>query len=150
MDPLSGVSSVFAVVSLALQLVATAKETKSLIRRVQNAPQEFQRLQDQIEQVSSIAEGIRAVLTYQAGTHGDDYPVTSSSVVRGLQQCERILKSLQHVVDKSNFTTKRSRIWIRQWTSLRLASKNDHILDIERRMGQAISLLNVALTTNLM
>ena len=150
MDPLSGVSSVFAVVSLALQLVATAKETTSLIRRVQNAPQEFQRLQDQIEQVSSIAEGIRAVLTYQARTHGDDYPVTSSSVVRSLQQCERILKSLQHVVDKSKFTNKRSKIWIRQWTSLRLASKNDHILDIERRMGQAISLLNVALTTNLM
>jgi hypothetical protein len=150
MDPLSGVSSVFAVVSLALQLVATAKETKSLIRRVQNAPQEFQRLQDQIEQVSSIAEGIRTVLTYQARTHGDDYPVTSSSVVRGLQQCERILQSLQHVVDKSKFTTERSRIWIRQWTSLRLATKNDHILDIERRMGQAISLLNVALTTNLM
>jgi hypothetical protein len=80
MDPLSGVSSVFAVVSLALQLVATAKETKSLIRRVQDAPQEFQRLQGQIEQVSSIAEGIRAVLTYQARAHGDDYPITLYAV----------------------------------------------------------------------
>lgn len=59
MDPLSGVVSIFAVISLAIQLAGTAQDIKNFISSIQDAPKELDRLTNQLDQLYTIAHGIR-------------------------------------------------------------------------------------------
>jgi hypothetical protein len=150
MDPLSGVSSVIAVISLALQLAGAARETKGLICRIRDGPRELERLQNQVDQVFSISEGIRTVFEYWAQVSRTDFPIVLINVLEGLGGCERALASLRLIVEEAKPMATGRRVLTRTWASLGLARRRNDILDVERRLGHAISLLNIAMTTSLM
>jgi len=149
MDGLSAAASGIAVVSLAVQLVGSVREIRRFLRDVSEAPKELRRLIDLLEQLELILENIGALVErQQEHTAHTDIDV-SGSILRAVKTCESKLQILEGVVEaakKSATTTNKA---IRTFGSFRLACKRRDIEEFESQLRDAISLLNLTLTTNL-
>ncbi|KAE9365956.1 hypothetical protein N431DRAFT_385949 [Stipitochalara longipes BDJ] len=135
MDGLSAAASGIAVVSLAIQLVDSVREIRRFLRDVSEAPKELKRLIDLLEQLELILENIAALVDRQKQGAAQTDIDLSGSILRAMETCESKLKMLEDVT--------------RTFGSFRLACKKRDIEDFERQLHDAISMLNLAMTTNL-
>jgi hypothetical protein len=149
MDGLSAAASGIAVVSLAIQLVDSVREIRRFLRDVSEAPKELKRLMDLLEQLELILENIGALVErQQQGATQTDVDM-SGSIMRAMKTCESKLKMLEDVVETAKKTTTASSKATRTFGSFRLAFKKRDIEDFEKQLHDAISLLNLTMTTNL-
>lgn len=148
MDPLSGIASIFSVISLAFQLGQTALGIKRLIETISNAPFEVIRLRDVIFHLHIIADGVTTLLDRQQTLHNEDSPI-SCDLHHALKTCQNKLELIENVLRRAD-EFKKGRIVSRYWANLRLACKKGQIEELERQLEQAILILNVVITTNLM
>jgi len=149
MDGLSGVASIFAVISLALQLAGTAQDIKNFILSIQDAPKELDRLANQLDQFSKIASSIKMVLERQQELGHDVNSQIWQNIFSALQLCNQEMLKMGELVEKAgkleNGQTKLSRTW----NSIRLAFKKEYIEKLEAKLAQSIPALGVSLTLNL-
>ena len=144
---MDGVSSVAAVVSLAIQLVDSIQEAKTFLRDIQNAPAELVRLVKTVDQLDSILRYVKTLLEQQFLALRQ--PGTPTFILDALQNCAKTMKPLQRVVDEARISTNRRRRTQRAWASTKLAFKKEEIQELERQLGDAKSDLHLAITGNL-
>lgn len=144
-------ASGIAVVSLAVQLVGSIRDIRRFLGQVSGAPRELKRLINLLEQLELILQNIGMVVENQRkhnGTGDVDVDV-SSSVLRAIEACESRVATVQEVVDSAKRSSISSNRTTRALGSFKLACKKREIEDFESQLLNAISLLNLVMTTNL-
>jgi len=149
MDGLSAAASGIAVVSLAIQLVDSVREMQRFLRDVSEAPKELRRLIDLLEQLELILENIGALVERQQQGAVQTELDLSASILKAMKTCESKLKMLEDVVGTAKKSANATNKATRKFGDFRLACKKDNIEDCERQLHDAISLLHLAMTTNL-
>jgi len=149
MDGLSAAASGIAVVSLALQLVDSVRQIQRFLRNVSEAPKELRRLIDLLEQLELILESIGELINKQQQAGEQDVAV-SETVLRAMRTCENTVKGLASIVDKARKDVEAKSKATKTIACLRLSCKRRDVEEFERKIQEAVSLLNLTMTTNLM
>jgi len=149
MDGLSAAASGIAVVSLALQLVDSVRQIQRFLRKVSEAPKELRRLLDLLEQLELILESIGDLINKQQQS-GDQDVAVSETVLRAMKTCENTVKELASTVDRARKDFEEKSRMTKMVACFRLECKRRDVEEFERRIQDAISLLNLTMTTKLM
>lgn len=138
-----------AVVSLAIQLVVSVREIRRFLRDVSEAPKELRRLIDLLEQLELILENIGALVERQQHHAPETTIDVSASILRAMRTCESKLKLLEDNVEVAKKTSSSNGKVKRTFGSFKLACKKKDTEEFESQLHDTISLLNLAMTTNL-
>lgn len=144
---MDGVSGVFAVVSLAIQLVDSVQEVRSFLKDIRNAPNELVRLDETLDQLHSNLKYVRNLLEQQFIT--SRLPGTPTFILHGLQECEKRLEPIKRLVDDAKVSSNQQRRVYRAWALTKLAFKKEDLQQLERQLCDAKSDLHLAVTGNL-
>jgi hypothetical protein len=147
MEGLSAGASVLAVISLAAQLGAGAHTLIKFLQTVSDAPTEIQRLESLLDQIYAIATCVRTALECQRKLHGDKR-IPADDIHASLLNCQKQIQKIERIVDRFKETENGRSVVSRKWASFELALKNKDVLKLERQLGQAIQLLDIAITTH--
>lgn len=149
MDALSGVASIFSLISLAVQLAGTVQDVKNLISSIQDAPKELDRLTNQLNQLDTIAHSIKLLLERQQKLgHGVDSEIRQT-IFKALQTCNQKMSKIEDIVKRTGKLENGQNKLSRKWNSIRLALHKEDIEEFEVALDRAISVLNLALMLNL-
>ncbi|KAF0324824.1 hypothetical protein GQ607_007995, partial [Colletotrichum asianum] len=132
MDGLSVAASIVRVISLAMQLSQATRKLIAFLDTVKEEPHEINRLKEVLKLVYSMAIGVANALEYQRKRLGDLAP-GYNHLHDVLAVCLRRISSIQDITGKSHTSQ----------------TQGDEILELERQLGLALQVLNVALTTSL-
>lgn len=147
MEPVSGVASIFAVVSLALQLQKSAQNIKRFFDVVSDAPSEVSRLRDLVSSIHVIARNITTAFDPKQQCE-------SNAIGEGIYDALKMCQSSMNPIECILYGVERkitSRTPISRASALfRLAWKKEQIDEFERKLDRAVSLLNISLTLGLM
>ncbi|KAI1501902.1 hypothetical protein F5X99DRAFT_427949 [Biscogniauxia marginata] len=145
MEAISGVASIFAVISLAVQVGECALRIKNGIATISNTSAELSRLRKQIEGLYGIANHVRVFLelSRRAGLCDEGIAVC---VYSALTTCLDVASRIEDVLKKVNRVhNERSSLW-RGWPHIRLLCNKEHIEELEKQMDRAVSMLNLTMT----
>ncbi|KAI1119845.1 ankyrin [Nemania abortiva] len=148
MEPLSNIASIFAVISLALQLAQSAFDVKRFLDTIENAPAEVARLKGVVTQLHLIAHSTTTLLEHQKRLRKQESQV-SNSIYDSLKMCQGKLDLIQDVLQIAKKVNHGQSSVSRNWAQIRLACKKEKIDEFERQLEQAISVLNTNLLLNL-
>jgi hypothetical protein len=149
MDGLSAAASGIAVVSLAIQLVDSVRQIQRFLRNVSEAPKELRRLINLLEQLELILESIGELINRQQRQNAVEDVAVSDTVLRAMKTCENTVKGLAGIVDVARKSAEAKNKATKTLGSLRLSCKKKDIEEFERQLHEAVSLLNLTITTNL-
>ncbi len=149
MDGLSAAASVAGVLSLAIQLAQSASSLIDFLNTFTDAPNEVIRLRDLLRLIHAASVGVRNAVEYQRNLHGDVVP-SAANIFEALTVCQDRVVAIRGRLDRIENVEHGRTLVSRSWARFRLAVKKDYILELERQLSQALSVLNVLLTTNLM
>lgn len=144
MEPLSGVASGMAVVSLSLQLIQSVGTVNSFIRSVENAPKELVRLTGLLERLGAILKDVHHFLEKQDNVPGH-LKATSATIACCLHSCEESLLPLHDIVEKNmRLQARNQSTTARLRAGIGLGVRAKDIADLERRIHHEISNLTNA------
>lgn len=149
MDGLSAAASGTAIVSFAIQLVDSVREIKRFLRNISEAPKELKRLIDLLQQLELILENIGALVERQKQHSGQADIDMSASILKAMKTCESKLEMLENVVEAAKKSSTAANKVARTFGSFKLACKTRDVEEFEKQLHNTISLLNLAMTTNL-
>jgi len=133
MDPLSGVASVFAVASLALQLIQTVDTVKTFVKDVKGASKELERLAELLDRLGALLQDVRELMERQ--TSLEHFPVPSNTIFACLKSCETSLGLLEDVVKKYGKVRGSNPSAVKRWKDdLKLAFEAKDIATFELRI----------------
>lgn len=147
MDVISGVASVFAVVSLAIQLAQSTQDVSRFLRSITDAPKEVDRLISLLEQLQLILDGVQALNTKQMEQDGVP-DLRLSAIFTALQKCRNNLEPLESLLKKAKDRLKNSSKLARTWASFKFTLKKKDVEDFQNRLQQAMLMIQTALTIN--
>ncbi|KAI1455852.1 ankyrin [Annulohypoxylon moriforme] len=148
MDPLSGVSSIFAVISLAVELGKSVVEIKHFLDTIRNAPAEIIRLKGIISQILYLIEDINTLLESQKRSGCQNGRICDRTE-HALKICQDKLDSINGIVHLADKANNGHRKISRDWARFRLACWREKIGECERQLDQSISILSTNLLLNL-
>jgi hypothetical protein len=148
MEPLSGVASGMAVVSLSLQLVQSIDAINAFVRRVKDSPKEHVRLTELLTRLRALLEDVRQLLEQQALLKGICY-IPTASIFACLQSCEKGIEPLAKVVKgyQTASSTGSSRL-DKLKGNVKLGFKDRDITNFESRINHEINTLTAALSVS--
>ena len=144
---MDGVSSMVAVVSLAIQLVDSVHKARAFVKDIQNASNDLVRLGETLDQLYSVLTYVRNLLEQQFLT--SRLPGTPALILDALQDCERKMEPLKRFIDQSKESTNQRHRVHRALASSKLASKKEDLQQLERQLRDAKSDLQFAITGNI-
>ncbi|KAH8745426.1 hypothetical protein F5882DRAFT_387549 [Hyaloscypha sp. PMI_1271] len=157
MDGLRLTTSGIAAASLSIQLVESVQKIRRFLHHVSEAPKELQRLLDLLEQLELIFQNIRMIIGQQPHYHyhhqyhrSDLDGDVAASVWKATKMCERDLSRLEKVIEAAKVSPKSKNRATKSFESFRLACKKRDIEEFEMHLQQAIGVLNLTMTMNLM
>ncbi|KAI0535599.1 hypothetical protein GGR58DRAFT_529374 [Xylaria digitata] len=131
MEPLSGITSTFGVISLALQLARSAVDVKRFLDTIQNVPREITRLKSLFHQLHLVAQTITSALELQRNLQSRDVQV-SNNIYNSLGTCQEKVDLIRNVLQIAQKVNKRENLKSRNWAQLRLACKKEMIEEFEK------------------
>jgi hypothetical protein len=147
MEVLSSVASGMAVVSLTVQLLKSANTIKTLIRDVEGASKELQRISELLECLSALLADVRDVMERQ--TSLQHCPLPPQTIFDCLKSCQSSLGLLEEIARTYKRRRGGSALAIRNLKDdIRFGFKTQDITNIEARIQRDINGLNIALGTN--
>jgi hypothetical protein len=147
MEVLSSVASGMAVVSLTVQLLKSANTIKTLIRDVEGASKELQRISELLECLSALLADVRDVMERQ--TSLQHCPLPPQTIFDCLKSCQSSLGLLEEIAGIYKRRRGGSALAIRNLKDdIRFGFKTQDITNIEARIQRDINGLNTALGTN--
>ena len=143
---MDGVSAIFAVVSLGIQLGSTVKEINDFVRTVRDAPDEVLRLAETLEQLLEILKQVHILLERQdsISTVPDSFTIIASA----LQGCERRVKKLEALVTRVKKSLNGQHRYQRAAAALRSVLKKDEILDLRHQLHEDVAALQLSISIN--
>lgn len=144
---MEGAASIFAAVSLTLQLIDTVKRVTNFLRGVQDAPAELLRLIDKLDQLQDFLDYARQLAKqYQ---HSLNPPSSTPTLWKALDGCTRSVESLTNIVNNfQRFSDWPGRVR-KTWGSYKVYGKKDEIHRCQHRIRDATARLHGAILLNL-
>jgi len=149
MDGLSAAASGIAVVSLAIQLVESVRQTQRFLRNVSEAPKELKRLLELLDLLEFTIEKIGMLMEKQRLDGKDSDNNTYDIVLRAMKMCESKLTMLESVVETAKKASSSDSKAKKTLGSLKLACKKRDIEGFENQLQHAVSILDLTMTMNL-
>lgn len=148
MESIGGVASLFAIISLAIQLGDSVIKTKRFLDTITHLPSEISRLRRLLDQSHAIADVVKTVLENNTraqpeNQHGPEY------VYNSLAECLHIATHIEAIVVKSRNVQEGPTPLSRGRAQFRLACKKSHIETLENRFYGAVTVLNLTLSLHL-
>ena len=143
---MDGVSSAFAVVSLAIQLVETGEKISKFLSSVQGAPNEITKLAQTLDQLNSTLKQVSSLLEQQYLVLR--LPGSPVFIANALENCEKRIKTLENVIQKvKNSMDHQNRVQ-RSWAAMRFVSKKEDIQEWQSQLRDAEAGLQTAMLSN--
>ncbi|RYO89784.1 hypothetical protein DL766_002629 [Monosporascus sp. MC13-8B] len=148
MEPISGVASIIAIFSLAIQLGECAIRTKRFLDAVSGSSAEFLRLKQLLDQSYVIADSVRGVLERGRYAHSGERQV-SDCVHASLAACLSIASRIEGILTKAMKTRDGTSAISRVRAQIRLAIRRGEIEDLESQFRGAVTMLNFTMSLHL-
>ncbi|KAH8888106.1 hypothetical protein GQ53DRAFT_826667 [Thozetella sp. PMI_491] len=149
MDGLSAAASVAGVLSLAIQLAQSTRSLIDFLNTFTDAPNEVIRLRDLLQLIHAMSVGVQNAVECQRRLYNGVVP-GAADIHKALGVCQGRLVVIRDRLNRIENVERGRTLVSRSWARFRFALEKDCILDLERKLNQALSILNVMLTTNLM
>ena len=148
MDGLSAAGGVLAVISLALQLAEAVNTIKHFFGNVAEAPKELQRLMQLVLQLDLIVENVIVILKREESKWNGQTSF-SRSIQDSILNCKTCLDPAVQFLQDNRSTARKKWGVLKFLKSLKVASSDGDIEDIEWRLHRAVTTLDVTLTLNM-
>ncbi|RYP73012.1 hypothetical protein DL771_003880 [Monosporascus sp. 5C6A] len=148
MEPISGVASVIAIFSLAIQLGDCVIRAKGFLKAVSGSSAEFSRLKRLLDHSHVIADNVRGVLERGKQAHSGEQQV-SACVYASLETCLSIASRIEGILTKAMKTHGGTSALPRVRAQIRLACKRGEIEHLESQFHGAVAVLNFTMTLHL-
>jgi len=113
MEGLGAAASVVGLASIALQLVGTIRDINSFLNSFSKAPEEIQRLADNLGLLSGVLQDVRNFAEMQL--RQENIPLLSSTIFIALKACEKDLIPLKAMMRKAQAGYGSSQKTKRKW-----------------------------------
>ena len=143
---MDGVSSSFAVVSLAIQLVQTTQKISKFLHGVRDAPKEIIKLTELLDQLHGTLDHVRSLLEQQYLILR--LPGSPVYMIRELEKCEKTIKQLERLVSKAKELHGHQERVQRTWASMRFALGKGTIQELQGQVRDAKTDLHFAMSSN--
>ena len=143
---MDGVSSAFAVVSLAIQLVSTIQEINKFLEGVENAPSELTNLVEILDRLRGILTHVQSLLEQQNLILR--VPVSPQIILDALVHCKKKIDPLEQLVKKLRQSGSDRRRVQRSWASIRFVCHKERIKDLKDGIRDAKIDLQLAISSN--
>jgi hypothetical protein len=139
---MDGVSSVLAVVSLAIQLMDTIQEIRHFAQKVAHASTKHQSLIPQLNSLEMLLEGVKDISKRDAYNGATMF---SDTIRNAMINCDEKLKTLQQFIKQNRSATDGKGKISRSLGAVKLAFKDEDIKEINSSLHQAVAFLTAAL-----
>lgn len=143
---MDGVSSAFAVVSLAIQLVETGEKISTFLTSVQDAPREVIKLRQTLDQINSTLKQVGHLLEQQYMVLR--LPGSPVFITNALETCEIRIKTLEDVIQKAKTVMDHRNRVHRSWAAIRFVWKKEDIREMQGQLRDAQAGLQTAIVNN--
>ena len=143
---MDGVSAIFAVVSLGIQLGTTVKDIHDFIRDIRDAPEELLRLTETSEQLFETLKQVQTLLERQTSMSAvpDSFAIIASAV-RG---CEKRVKKLECLIKKLQLSFRGQHHPKKALAAFRTFLKKDELLELRHQLHEDITALQLSISIN--
>jgi hypothetical protein len=145
MDPLSAVASIFAVLSLTLQVCESVTRLKRFLSNISNASSIVVRLRDRLILLANLSTHVRSILERRVQAPFADTQA-HACVYSALYACQRSLDLVESELLKCNKFNDAKAPVLRGWYKCQLVRKREKFKELENYLQQAFSDLNLTLT----
>ena len=146
MDVVSATSGVFAVVSLAIQLVGTIDDVSRFLRNIRGAPAELASLCESLDQMRMTLDQAHCLLEQQFLVLR--LPGSPEPIAYALGNCKKRIKGLEDFVKDLKKSSDRRHRASRVWASFRMVSKKEDIQHLQNQLRDATTNLQCAMMSN--
>ena len=143
---MDGVSSAFAVVSLAIQLVETGEKISKFLSSVQDAPSDVTKLAQTLNQLNSTLKQVSFLLEQQYLVLR--LPGSPVFITNALGNCEKRIKTLEDVIQKAKLSMDHRDRVRRSWAAMRFVSKKEDVQEMQSQLRDAEAGLQTAMLSN--
>lgn len=141
MDGISSASSVFAVVSIAIQLAESIKKLVEFGKAVQDAPASICALFHDLEVLAAVISQIQQI---------NGNTVFDNVSEKALQNCHQKISKLQNTIHQAQLSLKSKSSTRRKWGAFNITLKKDEIQSLQRSIEEAKSTLQLVQTKSLL
>jgi len=143
---MDGVSAVFAVVSLGVQLVGTIREVIEFLRSVHNAPDEITRLVQVLDQLRGTLEHVKDLVQQQSLILG--LPGSFVSIASALRNIEKRIIKLEKLVNQLKRYVDRNYSFQKAWATLKTVFKKEEIVELRGQLYEDMMALQLSISIN--
>ena len=143
---MDGVSSAFAVVSLAIQLVETGEKISNFLATVQDAPSEVSKIGQTVDQLNSTLKQVSFLLEQQYLVLR--LPGSPVFITNALENCEKRIKTLENVISKARIAMDYSNRLHRSWAAIKFSWKKEDVREMQSQLRDAEAGLRTAMLSN--
>ena len=143
---MDGVSSAFAVVSLAVQLVETGEKISKFLSSVKDAPNEVIKLYQTLDQLNNTLKQVSYLLEQQYLVLR--LPGTPVFLTNALGTCKKRINILEDVIRKAQKRIDHQSRVQRSWAAMKFVSKKEDILEMQSHLRDAEIGLQTAMLSN--
>ena len=143
---MDGVSSAFAVVSFAIQLVETGEKISNFLANVQDAPSEISKLGQSVDQLNGALKQVSYLLEQQFLVLR--LPGSPIFITNALEDCEKRLKTLETVIQKVKTAMGHKSRVHKSWAAIKFVLKKEDIWEMQSQLRDAEAGLRTAMLSN--
>ena len=143
---MDGVSAIFAVVSLGIQLAGTIRQVTDFLRSVENAPDEIKRLVEILDQLCGTLEHVKNLIQQQSSIL--DLPGSYVSIVSALRGCEKRVIKLERLINSLKRYVDRNHMFQKAWGALKTILKKEEIVELRRQLYEDMMSLQLSISMN--
>ena len=143
---MDGVSSAFAVVSLAIQLVETGQKISSFLTSIEDAPSEISKLVQSVDQLNGTLKQVSSLLEQQYLVLR--LPGSPVFITNALENCEKRMKTLESVISKARIAMDHRNRVHRSWAAIKFSWKKEYVREMQKQLRDAEAGLRTAMLCN--
>ena len=143
---MDGVSSAFAVVSLAIQLVETGEKISKFLTSVQDAPSEISKLCQTVDQFNGTLKQVSYLLEQQCLVLR--LPGSPVFITNALENCGKRIKTLEGVTLKATTAMNHRNRVHRSWAAMKFGRKKEDVREMQSQLRDAEAGLRTAMLSN--
>jgi hypothetical protein len=143
---MDGVSGIFAVISLAVQVLDTVQKTSGFVKDIRIAPGELLELSESLIQLELVLYEVNLLLHQRYMVLR--LPGSPILLLRALEECERRMKPLQAIIEDAKNTKEHKSCAQRTWASFKLVAKKERLRELRMYLRDASFDLSTAISVN--
>lgn len=147
MDPITGVTGVVGIISLAVQLGNCVRRVQRFMDAMAGSSAQILRLRTLLDQTSAIARCIEKLFEESSSSYFHD-PSITGPIRKAIHTCLEAAGHIEAFTEKASQTLDAKNKFSRKYAQRSWALQKDKIEELERNLYRSFEFLNLALTTH--